>query len=88
MAILYPFALFLHILGAFGLIAAVTLETVGLRGLRQATRAEEARTWLGISRRLVMRLAPASLGTILLTGLFMTAIAWGAGAGSRLPSPA
>jgi hypothetical protein len=77
MATLYPFALFLHILGAFGLIAAVTLEAVGLRGLRQATQAEEARTWLSISRRLVMRLAPASLGTILLTGLFMTAIAWG-----------
>ena len=77
MAILYPFALFLHIVGAFGLIASVTLETVGLRGLRQATEADQARTWLAISRRLVIRLAPASLGTILVTGLFMTALSWG-----------
>ena len=77
MALLYPFALFLHILGAFGLIASVTLEAIGLRGLRQATQADEARTWLGISRRLVVRLAPASLATILVTGLLMTALAWG-----------
>jgi hypothetical protein len=77
MAILYPFALFLHIVGAFGLIASVTLEAVGLRGLRQATEADQARTWLAISRRLVIRLAPASLGTILVTGLFMTALSWG-----------
>jgi hypothetical protein len=74
---LYPFALFLHIVGAFGLIAAVTLEAIGLRGLRRATQADEARLWLSISRRLVIRLAPASLGTILLTGLYMTAVAWG-----------
>ena len=73
----YRFALFLHIVGAFGLIAAVTLEAIGLRGLRRATQGDEARMWLGISRRLVIRLAPASLGVILLTGLFMTATAWG-----------
>jgi hypothetical protein len=77
MAMLYPFALFLHILGAFGLIASVTLEAVGLRGMRQATEADQARTWLAISRRLVIRLAPASLGTILVSGLFMTALSWG-----------
>ena len=78
MMALYSFALFLHIVGAFGLIASVTLEAIGLRGLRHATQAAEARTWLGISRRLVVRLAPASLGTILVTGLYMTAVAWGA----------
>ncbi|TMG32766.1 MAG: hypothetical protein E6H93_03530 [Chloroflexi bacterium] len=76
-SLLYPFALFLHIVGAFGLIASVTLEAIGLRGLRRATRADEARLWLSISRRLVIRLAPASLGTILITGLYMTAVAWG-----------
>ena len=51
----YRFALFLHIVGAFGLIAAVTLEAIGLRGLRRATQGDEARMWLGISRRLVSR---------------------------------
>jgi hypothetical protein len=73
----YHLALFLHILGAFGLIAAITLEAIGLRGLRQATRREEALVWLGISRNLVMRLAPASLALILVTGLYMMATAWG-----------
>jgi len=33
--------------------------------------------WLGISRGLVLRLAPASLGLILVTGLYMTATTWG-----------
>ncbi len=76
-ALLYHLALFLHILGAFGLIAAITIETIGLRGLRQAARREDALLWLGISRGLVLRLAPASLGLILVTGLYMTATAWG-----------
>jgi hypothetical protein len=69
--------LFLHILGAFGLIAAITLEAIGLRGLRRAVRTEDALMWLGISRGLVLRLAPASLGLILVTGLYMTATTWG-----------
>ncbi len=75
--LIYPLVLFLHILGAFGLIAAITLEAIGLRGLRQASRREDALLWLGISRGLVLRLAPASLGLILVTGLWMTATAWG-----------
>ena len=33
--------------------------------------------WFGISRGLVLRLAPASLGLILITGLYLTATAWG-----------
>jgi hypothetical protein len=75
--LVYSVALFLHILGGFGVIAALTLEAIGLRGLRRAVRTEEALMWLGISRGLVLRLAPASLGLILVTGLYMTATAWG-----------
>jgi hypothetical protein len=75
--LVYPLVLFLHILGAFGLIAAITLEAIGLRGLRRAVRTEDALMWLGISRGLVLRLAPASLGLILVTGLYMTATTWG-----------
>ncbi len=75
--LLYPLALFLHILGAFGLIAAITLEAIGLRGLRGAVGSDDARMWLGISRGLVLRFAPASLGLILVTGLYMTATIWG-----------
>jgi hypothetical protein len=76
-ALLYPLVLFLHILGAFGLVAALTLEAIGLRGLRRAVRTEDALMWLAISRGLVLRLAPASLGLILVTGLYMTATTWG-----------
>jgi hypothetical protein len=76
-ALLYDVALFLHILGGFGLVAAITVEAIGLRGLRRATRSDEALMWFGISRGIVMRLAPASLGLILLTGLYMMATTWG-----------
>ncbi len=75
--LVYSVVLFLHILGAFGVIAALTLEAIGLRGLRRAARTDEAGMWLSISRGLVLRLAPASLGLILVTGLYMTATAWG-----------
>jgi hypothetical protein len=75
--LVYHLVLFLHVLGAFGLIAALTFEAVGLRGLRRATQKAEALMWLGLSR-MVQRLAPASLGVILLTGLYMTATNWGA----------
>ena len=73
----YHAALYFHILGAFGLIAAITVEAIGLRGLRGATRRDDALMWLGISRGIVTRLAPASLGLILLSGLYMTATTWG-----------
>src|SRR2546428_13810783 len=69
--------LFAHILGAFGLIAAYTIEAIGLRGLRGATRRDEALLWFGISRGIVMRLAPASLGVILIAGLYMMATSGG-----------
>jgi len=75
--LLYQLALFLHIIGGFGLIAAITVEAIGLRGLRRAAQRNDALVWLGISRGIVMRLAPASLGLILVTGLYMVATAWG-----------
>src|SRR5258708_17581458 len=76
-SLVYHVALYLHILGAFGLIAAITVEAIGLRGLRGATRSDEALMWLGISRGIVMRLAPASLGPILVTGLYIVATTCG-----------
>ena len=73
----YHIALYLHIVGAFGLIAAITVEAIGLRGLRGATQGDDALLWLGISRGIVTRLAPASLGLILVSGLYMMATTWG-----------
>jgi hypothetical protein len=72
----YHLALFLHILGTFGLVAALTFEVIGLQGLRRAIQKEDAVTWLGVAR-VVQRLAPASLGLILVMGLYMTATTWG-----------
>src|ERR1700680_1880392 len=77
MTLVYSLALFLHVLGAFGLIAALTFEAIGLRGLRRAVRREDALTWLGLSR-VVQRLAPTSLGLILVTGLSLMVASWGA----------
>ena len=77
MTLLYQFALFLHIIGGFGLMAAITVETIGLRGLRRATQSSDALVWLGLSRSIVMRLTPASLGLILVTGLYMVVTVWG-----------
>src|SRR6266849_5231961 len=72
----YHLALFLHILGSFGLVAAMTFEVIGLQGLRRAIHKEDAVTWLGVAR-VVQRLAPASLGLILVMGVYMTATTWG-----------
>ncbi len=66
---LYHLALFLHIIGAFGLVAAITVEAISLRGLRGATRSDDALMWLRISRGIVMRLAPASLGLAIVLGI-------------------
>lgn len=73
---LYTLALFAHILGAFGLMAALTIEATALRGMRSASTAEQA---LGsmLILRMVRVLAPASLAVILVMGLYLTASNWG-----------
>ena len=75
-SLLYSLALFFHILAAFGLIAAITLEAVSQRGLRQAATAEAARTAI----RPLDFVAPLGAGSallILVTGIYMMATAWG-----------
>lgn len=74
--LIYQLALFLHILGAFGLIATMTLESVGLRGLRQAETADAARASLK-AMQFVPPLGGGSGALILVTGLFMMATSWG-----------
>lgn len=73
---LYDLALFLHILGSFGLIASLTIEAVGLQGLRSAQTAEQARPWLS-SARILRIIAPGSIALILVMGLYLMASAWG-----------
>lgn len=74
--LIYQLALFVHILGAFGLIATMTLETVGLRGLRQAESDDAARASLR-AMQFVPPLGGGSGALILVTGLYMTATSWG-----------
>jgi hypothetical protein len=73
--LVYDLALFLHVLGAFGLIAAFSIEGLALRGLRRAEDRSQALSALA-NMRLVQRFAPGSIGTILVTGLYMMAVSW------------
>jgi hypothetical protein len=44
----YPFAVFIHIVGAFGLFAALALEWLAVTQFRRATTASESTTWLRV----------------------------------------
>src|SRR5438093_728147 len=68
----YTIALFLHIVGALGMFVALAFEWVAWAGLRRSATVQEARGWLGLLA-LVRRVGPASLGLILVAGLYMTA---------------
>ena len=68
----YTIALFLHVLGALGMFVALAFEWVAWAGLRRSGTVQEARGWLGLLG-LVRRVGPASLGLILVAGLYMTA---------------
>src|SRR5438034_4340367 len=68
----YTIALFLHIVGALGMFVALAFEWVAWAGLRRSATVQEARGWLGLLG-LVRRVGPASLGLILVAGLYMTA---------------
>lgn len=72
----YHIALFLHVLGALGVFAALGIEWAAAGALRRAANAEEARPWTGLlaSQR---RLGGPSALTILVTGVYMTSSAWG-----------
>ncbi len=72
----YAIVLFLHIVGALGLFVSLGLEWTSLAYTPHASTADQAREWLSV-RGWVMRLGPASLALILLSGLYMTATTWG-----------
>ena len=72
----HDITLFLHVVGALGLAAAFGVEAVGLVGLRRATDADEALLWLR-SRRWVLLIGPASIGLVLVTGIYLSVVEWG-----------
>jgi hypothetical protein len=73
---LYAAALFLHVVGALLLFAALTLEGIALRQVRRAANLERVRDSAAIAG-LTRQVGPASAVGILLPGLYMTATTWG-----------
>ncbi len=73
---LYAIAVFLHIVGALGLFAALGLEWASLLNLRRATAAGQAREWARLLASLRVVGTPAVL-TVLVTGIYLTATRWG-----------
>src|SRR5205814_115690 len=72
----YAIAVFLHIVGALGLFAALALEWASLYNLRRVPTAGQAREWAKLLSALRFVGGPSAL-TILVTGIYMAATRWG-----------
>ncbi|HET9984551.1 MAG TPA: hypothetical protein VFQ38_13225 [Longimicrobiales bacterium] len=72
----YSIALFLHIVGALGLFAGISLEQAGLRGLRRASTTAALREWLTVLSARGRIEGPAGV-VLLATGGYMAATGWG-----------
>jgi hypothetical protein len=72
----YGIAVFVHVVGALGLFAAMCVEWVLLARLSRIESTEQARDWLGLLG-VIRRLSPASLAAILLAGIYMMVTVWG-----------
>lgn len=72
----YPFALFIHIVGALGLFIGLGLEWTSLWHLRHATTAEQVKPWF-FNFAWLGRLYPIAWLAILLPGFYMAATVWG-----------
>jgi len=73
---LYGVANYLHVLGAIGLGAVIALEWLVVLRLRSTDTVEQARAWSSFTA--VQQWAgPASMGSLLIAGLYMAATRWG-----------
>jgi hypothetical protein len=73
---LYSLALFVHVIGALLLFTAFTAEGISLFHLRRATTVAQVREWEGVAG-LARIFGPASVVTILASGLYMMFSTWG-----------
>ena len=71
----YSIALFLHIVGALGLFAGISLEQAGLRRIRRASATPALREWLTVMRARRRIEGPAGL-VLLVTGIYMAFTSW------------
>ena len=72
----YTISLFLHVVGALGIFAALGLEWAGLSNLRRATETSQVREWIGLLAAPRVVGGPAALIT-LVSGIYMSATRWG-----------
>jgi hypothetical protein len=72
----YTIALFLHIAGAFALMAVFGIQMANTVWLRQARRVEQVRELVGRMEALA-KVFPVILLTILAAGLYLAITAWG-----------
>lgn len=73
---LYAIAIFLHIVGALALSAAIGLEWAAQHHIRRARTVGQVREWLKLFAA-VHRVAGPAAVTILVTGVYMSATQWG-----------
>ena len=73
---IYSIALFLHIVGALVLFAALAFEWIGLRQICSATISEHIRVWLGVLNGAGKAGFPSMLATVV-TGVYMMVVVWG-----------
>jgi hypothetical protein len=73
---LYDISIFLHVLGALALFAALGVEWAGLIGLRRAHTTAQVREWVRLFAGLRRVAGPAAL-IILVTGVYMSTTRWG-----------
>ncbi len=73
---LYPYALFLHILGVLGLFIAIGLEWTAIFRMRTAQTTATVREWMRVMGALDMMIPMTAL-LILAAGLYMTITVWG-----------
>jgi hypothetical protein len=72
----YPYALFLHVVGAIGVFVALGLEWVAVVQLGKATSNPQLREWLKLYGVLPWIGGPG-IAFVLLFGLHMVAVSWG-----------
>ena len=73
---LYSIVVFVHVVAAFGLFVAMGLEWVVVARVRRVETAEQARDLLDLLE-VIRSLSPASMGVLLLAGIYMAATVWG-----------
>jgi hypothetical protein len=72
----YSIAVFLHIVGALGIFAAIGLEWAGLSNLRRATDTAQVREWVRLLAAPRTVGGPAAL-VVLVSGIYLSATRWG-----------